>query len=181
MKNLITKLGIPLLFACLCTYVLVNGYFPPELLAGLAYSISLLFLFECYASISGYKDGILYSKQGAEALPWDEHKLYTAERIVVGAIFTLSVLIGKLVYWVSVTHFILWLVFMAIGIFLSFSFFHNGFYNIARKHIDKPEMKFMSTTRRHGVTMHVPPVQRVAMLIVGVLLVVLTSYNTIAY
>lgn len=142
-------------------------------------TLLLLFSFWCYASASGYKDGILYSLRGADAFTWNEHNLYTVERVFIGLIFFITYFCGKYFTFESNRHLGLWLFMMGLGVFMSFSFWHNGFYNLARKNIDIPRLRFMSNTGRYGVTMHFSPKDRIVGLILGLFFIVMTTINTV--
>lgn len=85
--------------------------------------LSLVILF----CIAGFKEGILYSKRGAESFYWNEHILFVFERS-----FWLILLLSSALSDMHNIDF-LFLIFISI---LSFSFFHEWFYNISRKKID---------------------------------------------
>lgn len=151
------------------------------MLQALLFTFSLLISFWCYAAISGTKDGIIYARLGAGSFIWDEHKLYTAERLSIGLIFFIAYLCGKNLQFESNRHLGLWLAIFGVCVFTSFSFWHNGFYNLARKGIDKPDMKFMTNTGRYGVTMHFTPSERIVGLIFGVVLLTINTLWTVSF
>lgn len=139
----------------------------------------LLVFFMLYACLAGVKDALIYAKKGAKSFPWDEHIIYNIEKTVVGAIFFIAVLIGKYALWKSEIHFFLWCFAIGFFVFMAWSFFHNGWWAVTRKHIDKPDYSFTTTTGRYGVTFHINYRQRLKMLIVGLLFVTATSYFTL--
>ena len=87
--------------------------------------ILIYILFILYPSFSDFKDAILWSGKSYNAVMWDIHYLFIAERVVFG----LSVLASA--------FFPLWDIVVALGcMVLSFPFFHNGFYYWGRGVID---------------------------------------------
>lgn len=81
-----------------------------------------------YTCISGIKDGILWSKKGADSFTWNEHIVFIAERATIGSIvFVLPFL--------SNTSFLDSSVVLA-TFCMCFSFLHNGFYYTTRRYID---------------------------------------------
>lgn len=141
------------------------------------YILTFLF-FQMYAAISGYKDGILYSRQGSDALPWDEHILYTWERIAVGGIFTSAFLSGPYLYFLNPNPFFVLvpIILMCFAALATFSFWHNGFYNISRQKIDMPSASFWSNSQRWGVKFHFSVGSRSGMAIIGYVAFTLISY-----
>ncbi|MBF9237468.1 hypothetical protein I2I05_08660 [Hymenobacter sp. BT683] len=91
----------------------------------LTLSLVLLFLLNLYASISGFKDSILYSRTAADATKYNEHLLYIAERVVVLVIVAVSTQLGLIPALAAI-----------LGFALMFSFSHNQSYYLGRNIID---------------------------------------------
>lgn len=130
--------------------------------------ILLLFaLLQAYAAVQGFTHGILYSRKGHEAFNWDEHTVFGLERITVGLILVLSLYTGVFIQFERVGYYAIFYVTLALATLLVFSFWHNGFYNLARKNIDKPKYRFMDDSERGDVWLHISPSGRITGLIVG--------------
>jgi hypothetical protein len=92
--------------------------------------------FNFWAILSGIKEGILYSKKGADAFKWDEHELYATERVVVFLLVPLGMNLS--IAEVAV---------LGIACFCAFSFWHNGSYYETRNRIDVPSYSFYSSSK----------------------------------
>lgn len=87
-------------------------------------ALTLYLFLNLYAAASGVKDAVLWSKKGAEAFSWNEHKIFVIERtIICFALYTVLYL----------RHDQLLVVIAAFV--LSFSFWHNGCYYLGRNGI----------------------------------------------
>jgi hypothetical protein len=85
------------------------------------------------AILRGITDAILYSRKGADAFPWNEHIVLTIDTIVICVGFAAGTLLEF--NWV-------FLGFLAAAFWPSFSFFHNGVYNVTKNAIFKTGMSF---------------------------------------
>ncbi len=95
--------------------------------------IELLIFTWSYFCLSGIKDAILYSRLGADMFSWNEHLVYALER---------GVIMCAIIYATQVSL-LDSIVVCFVGL-LSFSFWHNGFYYMARK--DVPGYRFNSNS-----------------------------------
>jgi hypothetical protein len=119
--------------------------------------------FNIYACISGLKDSILYSLKGAESFPWNEHTIYTSERIAIVVLIVSGAFMDQKDLWVLI-----------LCIAFSFSFWHNGFYYEGRSFIDKKEYSFISDSTSSTAKLEVKWITRLIMKIVSILF--LTGY-----
>ncbi len=93
--------------------------------------IIVYFLLNILACTLGFKEGILYSRKGAEAFRWDEHLVFMIERTLMGILLVLFCFLNLEEALVLV---VLWA--------FSFSYWHNGFYYVSREMIDVPKYHF---------------------------------------
>ena len=129
--------------------------------------LSIYMLLQGYSGIQGFTHGILYSRKGKYAFIWDEHMLFVAERTVIGSIVVLGIIAGQFIYFERMVYYPVFYCTLAICTFLSFSFWHSGFYNIALKKIGISENDFMDDTEIDGVALHFNKVAKVLGLIIG--------------
>lgn len=107
--------------------------------------ISIYILLNAYAFVSGIKDAILWSKKGADAFTWNEHKVFVAERGIVLFIVLSVVICYSLLNKIGFPYYDNVKLFLGVclvlsSFILSFSYFHNGAYYVARKKIN-PKLK----------------------------------------
>lgn len=129
----------------------------------------ILFLQLCaYACISGVKDGILWSKKGADAFTWNEHIVFIAERACIGSIVIV-------IPFLTEPSFIK--VSVVLGCFsLCFSFLHNGFYYTTRRYIDVDYYHWFSESKSSSARYNANSTLRTIFFILGV--IAFTIYQT---
>ena len=118
----------------------------------------------------GFKEGWGFSGKHHKAFSWNLHKLFNSERIFIIALYALGMLSGAFLYNATgslLTIFYLSPVMAFFGA-LTFSFWHNGFYNVARHLIDRPEYTFMTDTEKGVVHLHLPWRNRLPMCVLAV-------------
>ena len=122
----------------------------------------VLFLQLCaYACISGIKDGILWSKKGADSFTWDEHIVLVAERACIGSIvLVIPLLIEPSFEKVSAVLF---------SFCMCFSFLHNGCYYTTRRYIDVDYYHWFSESKSSSARFNANSTLRTILFIVGVL------------
>lgn len=120
-------------------------------------------IFNIYACISGFKDSVIYSLKGAEAFPWDEHKVYMSERIAVVSLMVCATFIDVHSLWVLI-----------VCIALSFSFWHNGFYYEGRDWMGKEDYHFYSNSTTSTAKLEFKWWTRVVMKVASI--IILTLY-----
>lgn len=86
------------------------------------------------AILRGIIDALFYSKKGAEAFPGNEHTVLTIDTIAVFIVYALGCLKGNFD--------IVYLCFLGAAYWPSFSFWHNGTYNVVKNSIFKTGMSF---------------------------------------
>ena len=122
----------------------------------------LLFIFLCvYAAASGFKDGVLWSRLGADAFSFNEHAIFVVERI---AVICAAVAAPNLSVWqlaVTIAAFL-----------LAFSFCHNQAYYYCRAKIDKTPWVFTYSSSTSTAKLEFGFKGRVAQMVVGVGLLV---------
>lgn len=91
--------------------------------------ITALWLFCILASLWGIKEGVLWSRKGADAYKWNEHILFVMERIVAAGLFICGA-------WIGINGSIWDSVAVSIAAMFMFPFFHNGMYYFSRREID---------------------------------------------
>lgn len=92
--------------------------------------LTLYILTMSLAVIQGISHEILYSRLGAGWAKWNEHIVFNIERIGWGILAGAGVVVGYL--FTDIGNMIPKLVCYAAGSWMSFSFFHNGAYGMAR-------------------------------------------------
>lgn len=120
-------------------------------------------------SIYGWVEGILWSGLRTKAFPWNEHNVFTLQRLVLGATVLLA------------TQFTLlegvWTLLVTLPMFF---FFHDGAYYLTRNEIDSrvyPERWFdeSETSSANWATMNSN--WRIVLFILGVALATITQYK----
>lgn len=127
----------------------------------MTFLLYLSYLF--YPFFSGWKDAVLWSKKGDLAYSWDEHLIFTGERIGFA-----SAVIAT--WWINPV----WWAFLATGLcgIASFFFFHNGMYYLGRKWIDNTYLGFFSDTKGNHTSINVPVKIRVGLFIISICIVI---------
>lgn len=123
--------------------------------------VTLLLLLLAYTAISGVKDGLLWSKKGADAFAWNEHIVLVAERISVGLLPLSYMIIKNYTYIDYAALLATWL--------LLFSFIHNGFYYETRRRIDQPDYDWFSDSSTSTAWFETDIITRTLCFIIGIL------------
>lgn len=122
----------------------------------------ILFLQLCaYACISGVKDGILWSKKGADAFAWNEHLVLVAERACIGSIVLLLPLLSKPSF-LDVSAVLL-------SFCMCFPFLHNGSYYTTRRYIDVDYYHWFSESKSSSAKFNLGIVFRITIFFVGLI------------
>lgn len=128
----------------------------------------ITFLLLCaYACISGVKDGILWSKKGADAFEWNEHIVFIAERACIGSIVLVLPFITNISLLDSVV--------VLASFCLCFSFLHNGCYYTTRRYIDVDYYNWFSESKSSSAKFNFGIVLRLVTFFVG--LAVISIYS----
>jgi hypothetical protein len=114
-----------------------------------------------YACISGIKDGILWSKKGADSFTWNEHIVFIAERATIGSILFVLPLLTN-------TSFLDSSVVLA-TFCMCFPFLHNGFYYTTRRYIDVDYYTWFSESKTSSAKFNFGYVFRTVCFMVGVI------------
>lgn len=122
-------------------------------------------IFNIYAALSGFKDGVLYSKKGSEAFKWNEHLLFVAER---GAV--VMAIIGGIYLKPDI-----W--FLIPAVVLSFPFWHDGFYYLGRHYIDVKEYRFNSDSKTSTADLEFSFLWRCILNIVSIVLILIYVFK----
>jgi len=120
-----------------------------------------------YACISGVKDGILWSKKGANAFEWNEHIVFISERACIGSIVFVLPFINKLSLLDSCA--------VLASYCLCFSFLHNGCYYTTRRYIDVDYYNWFSESKSSSARFNFGIVLRLVTFFVG--LAVISIYS----
>lgn len=122
----------------------------------------ITFLLLCaYACISGVKDGILWSKKGADAFEWNEHIVFIAERACIGSIVLVLPFINKISLLDSCA--------VLASFCLCFSFLHNGCYYTTRRYIDVDYYNWFSESKSSSAKFNLGIVFRITIFFVGLI------------
>jgi hypothetical protein len=113
-----------------------------------------------YTTISGVKDGILWSRQGSDAFKWNEHIVFGIERTSIALLPLLFLTIGF--------SYIDYAVLMFVWLFM-FSFIHNGFYYETRKRIDMPLCDWFHDSETSTAWFETDIITRTLCFIIGIL------------
>lgn len=128
----------------------------------------ITFLLLCaYACISGVKDGILWSKKGADAFEWNEHIVFISERACIGSMVLVLPFINKLSLLDSCA--------VLASFCLCFSFLHNGCYYTTRRYIDVDYYNWFSESKSSSAKFNFGIVLRLVTFFVG--LAVISIYS----
>jgi hypothetical protein len=130
--------------------------------------IILLYIsFLIYPFFSGWKDAVLWSKQGDDAYSWDEHLIFTGERVGFGIAVTTACLVDMELH-----------IFVVVGLcsIASFFFFHNGMYYLGRKWIDASYLNFFADTKGNKTFMNVPVWVRVPLFLASLSIILCYEY-----
>jgi hypothetical protein len=119
-----------------------------------------------YAYLQGRTHAVLYSRKGAEAFPWNEHRIYFQERALVCSFFVLGCYMHQ------------WEILCLVPLFIfSFSFWHNGSYYHTRNQIDKPEYHWFYDSKTSTAVIELNAVIRTTLFIISLIaLTILTIY-----
>lgn len=121
------------------------------------------------SALSGLNDAVLYSRRGADAFPWNEHKIFVAKRAALILLVALTCLL-------TLNGTILPLAVNMIIIYpLSYPFVHNSIYYEARNRIDKSYpagWKSDSTTSTAQINFNLS--QRTGMALLSLLIFIIT-------
>lgn len=120
-----------------------------------------------YACISGVKDGILWSKKGANAFEWNEHIVFMAERACIGSIMLVLPFTPKFSLLDSGV--------VLASFCLCFSFLHNGCYYTTRRYIDVDYYNWFSESKSSSAKFNFGIVLRLVTFFVG--LAVISIYS----
>ena len=120
-----------------------------------------------YACISGVKDGILWSKKGANAFEWNEHIVFISERACIGSMVLVLPFINKLSLLDSCA--------VLASFCLCFSFLHNGCYYTTRRYIDVDYYNWFSESKSSSAKFNFGIVLRLVTFFVG--LAVISIYS----
>lgn len=121
-----------------------------------------------YACISGVKDGILWSKKGADAFEWNEHIVFIAERACIGSIVLVLPFITNISLLDSVV--------VLASFCLCFSFLHNGCYYTTRRYIDVDYYNWFSESKSSSARFNLGIVFRLVTFSVGILAFSIYNY-----
>ena len=121
-----------------------------------------------YACISGIKDGILWSKKGADAFTWNEHIVLVAERACIGSIVLLLPFLTK--------PSLLDVSAVLVTFCMCFSFLHNGCYYTTRRYIDVDYYHWFSESKSSSARYNANSTLRTIFFILGV--IAFTIYQT---
>lgn len=130
--------------------------------------IYLYLLFCLYASIEGVTEGILYGKQGAESFKWNEHIVYVCGR---GVVLTGFLLAPELMHF-SLEGFSV----LALICFLSYSFFHDGFYYETARRINRPDYKFNSNSKTSTAKIEITWAIRLSMFVASLIILIIYRF-----
>ena len=144
-------------------------------------SIILLFGWWLYSTIEGYNEGNYWHLLGlTNVKPANEHILWTMQRIIVGALFELSILYClNFMSSLSLLH----IVSIAISLLLSFPFFHDGADYTRRHELDNkmyPKKWFDQSTTSTAWTDKLKicgPILRTGYLIISIAILILIFLN----
>jgi len=120
-----------------------------------------------YACISGVKDGILWSKKGANAFEWNEHIVFISERACIGSMVLVLPFINKFSLLDSGA--------VLASFCLCFSFLHNGCYYTTRRYIDVDYYNWFSESKSSSAKFNFGIVLRLVTFFVG--LAVISIYS----
>ena len=121
-----------------------------------------------YACISGVKDGILWSKKGANAFEWNEHIVFISERACIGSMVLVLPFINKLSLLDSCA--------VLASFCLCFSFLHNGCYYTTRRYIDVDYYNWFSESKSSSARFNLGIVFRLVTFSVGILAFSIYNY-----
>jgi len=126
--------------------------------------ITFFLLFFIWSSLIGATDAILYSKTASDAFKWNEHIVFTFQRMSVALLVLTGFFLEDLT--------------QLIGVFIScvfcFSWFHNGVYYETRRRIDVPSYNFFSSSSTSTSVIELSFIRRTALLIIGILIAILS-------
>ena len=114
-----------------------------------------------YACISGVKDGILWSKKGANAFEWNEHIVFISERACIGSIVLLLPLLSKPSF-LDVSAVLL-------SFCMCFPFLHNGSYYTTRRYIDVDYYHWFSESKSSSARFNFGYILRTASFFCGII------------
>ena len=120
--------------------------------------ISMYFLLNILACVLGFKEGILYSRKGAEAFRWDEHLVFLIERSLIAILLILFCFLNL---EEAVVLIILWV--------FSFSYWHNGCYFVSREYIDVPKYHFTGESDTSSAVLELNFWQRASLKIISII------------
>jgi hypothetical protein len=129
-------------------------------------------MFQVLAGVWGFKEGILYSRKGADAFHWNEHLVFWVERIFAYLLWVAGFITGML----AVTG-RLWLVLtMGVSALLCFPFFHDELYNLCRFLINNKKWVYGYQSPTTSALIDLPKLPRLLCLIAGLLLLSIYLY-----
>lgn len=131
-------------------------------------TILLYTLFLTYPCLSGFKDAVLWSGRSYNAVKWDLHMLFAAERISFG----LSAFVPALfVYHGLIDIYNVIIALISLG--FSFPFFHNGFYYKGREYIDVAYKGWFDYSYDYKSFWNFTPFVRTLLLVLGLLILLI--------
>ena len=112
---------------------------------------------------SATTEAILYSGQGSKAFKWNEHVVYTINRLsTLMMVVSATLLHDKLLTINGVV--------MLISLVSIYPFFHDGQYYETRKQIDTPSYNFKSSSQTSTAWIELNWPKRLTLFIIGVIL-----------
>lgn len=128
----------------------------------------LQFLLISYASTSGFKDAILWSRQAADAFGWNEHLVFVLERLLVLGIVVAATQVSSVAALVEAFVFC-----------LTFSFVHNQSYYYARHLIDRSPYTWKMSSSTSTAKLDFGYTTRLVLFIAGLVALVLSSVTVV--